>query len=140
MAKIILCILTMLSSACDEQALEINQGIPLLQAERCLADGGNIYIRCRDNREKIIKLGFGKFILIEQGKLLKAFNFCNEEPVEWSIHVKNSYVDYRKVANNGFKVEYKNPVDSVCIELQKIKKISIIQELVLELTPRHSVP
>lgn len=135
MLKITPWILVVLSLSCDESP-QIHQAEPiLLQAEKCSSDGATIYVRCEDGKQKVFELGFGNFSLVENGKLTENFRFCPEDPAEFSINFKNSYICYVRGNAKGvpvMKVLYNEPTDSVCREMRKFDKTDNVGNLKVE--------
>lgn len=124
MVKIIPYIFISVVFSCSDIPSQTNRNI-LSQVERCINDGASIYLQCKDGREKIIGLGYGTFMLMEEGETSEALKFCAEQPVELSINVKNAHINHKELKANGVIILHKKSAVSDCIETKKIKDLTI---------------
>lgn len=142
MIKKFYCFVMFLIFSCNDQPSQSNNRESLfLQAERCVVDGGSLYIRCNDEKQKVIGLGYGKFTIIEEKEISEAYKFCNQEPVELSLNIKNAEVEHEEIkAANGFRVWHENLVDFRCFETHRVDNIGRIAKLRVKITPIPSQP
>lgn len=63
---------------------------PLLEQEKCVSDGVNIYVQCFGGRQKVFGLRYRTFYVMQNGVVPKAAAFCGDHPEQVTIFLRNT--------------------------------------------------
>ena len=136
MDKAVLLSYLLLVASCIEPSQKQNQEGDILRMAVQEANGINIYLKCTDGQQIFVPLGYGKFKVIDQGKIGQDFYLtsCNGTYGELgSYSFRNCYHKTRGRKVNGTIIEsaWEKAGDSPQVYSGK-KKIALWKDLVLE--------
>jgi len=108
--------------------------VPVQEQEKCQVDGANLYVKCSDGRERVIKLGYGKFFIMNGGNVSEANDFCGEAPANLGLNIRNAHYLFKIESLGSVTVEMPGSIHSDCRELEEYGNLRNIKRAKIETT------